>query len=218
MSLKDMGLRSFTARINIVENDDDLREMMDFITDPTRPEFSLCLDTETTGLNMYDPTFRIRTTQVGDQDTAYVYRLKRARDRNARAIVDSTMRVGASLHNRPFDLLSLDATGLAPLEQTSARTRCTQLTSHLLDPRSQEHGGIGHGLKTQSEFYVSSDAPDTQDGLKALFESNGWNLQTGWAQVSLDEELYLRYAGLDVILGARLFAIQRELINRRRYN
>src|SRR5690606_9634727 len=111
---------------------------------------------------------------------------------------------GINLHNAPFDLLAMDVTGLAPLADTEERYHDTKLMAHLLDPRSKMDGGIGFGLKSLSAAYIDPDAPDTQDDLKSVFRENGWTMETGWANIDINDPTYLLYAGLDVILGSRL--------------
>src|SRR5690606_11068720 len=59
-------------------------------------------------------------------------------------------------------------------------------------------------LKPLSAIYVGQDAPDTQGGLTKEFNRLGFTKETGWAGVPLSNELYLRYAGLDVLLTRRL--------------
>ncbi|WP_088979774.1 hypothetical protein [Micromonospora echinospora] len=92
------------------------------------------------------------------------------------------------MHNAPFDLLTVDRHLGVRLEELGGRTFDTRVLAHLLDPRSPQEGGIGLGLKPLSAVYVDPDAPDTQDGLTAVFRSLGLTKATGWAGIPIDQE------------------------------
>ncbi len=199
------------VRVRVIENDDDLREALAFI-DWHEP-YELSFDTETTGLEIFGPTFKIRTLQFGDGHTAYVYRMQSVRDRNAVEILRRLFDRGVNLHNAPFDLLAVDVTGLYSLALMEEKYHDTRLLCHLLDPRSKMDGGVGHGLKEQSSVHVDRNAPDTQKDLKEEFHKIGATLQTGWAKIDINNRTYLLYAGLDVILTQRLHDKLRRLVN-----
>lgn len=201
--------------INVIENDEDLREAVQFIE--AHGEYELSLDTEGTGLDMFSPTFRLRTIQFGDARTAYVYRVQSVRDRNARHILELLFDRGCNLHNAPFDLLTFDVTGLFPLEIMEDAYHDTRLMCHLLDPRSKMDGGVGFGLKEQTAKHIDPSAPDTQAGLKEEFHKIGATLETGWRLISSDNRTYLLYAGLDVIFTQRLHDRHRDAVNREGY-
>jgi DNA polymerase-1 len=201
--------------INVIENDDDLREAMDFVSHHS--PYGLSLDTEGTGLDMFSPTFRLRTIQFGDAYTAYVYIMQSVRDRNAVAILEKLFALGVNLHNAPFDLLCFDVSGLYPLHLMEEMYHDTRLLCHLMDPRSKMDGGIGHGLKDQTAFHIDPNAPDTQKDLKEEFRKIGATLQTGWAKIDVNNRTYLLYAGLDVIFTQRLHDKLRPAINREGY-
>lgn len=208
-------LDGIECQINVIEDDEDVREAMRFIDD--HDPFELSVDTETTGLDLFSPTFRIRTLQFGNSRTAYVYRLRSVRPRVVIEFLKRLFRRGVNLHNAPFDLLAFDVTRLMSLSETEEMYHDTRILSHLLDPRSKMDGGVGHGLKELSAKYVDPNAPDTQKDLKEEFHKIGATLQTGWAKIDVDTPLYLLYAGLDVILTQRLHDMMRPRVNREGY-
>ncbi|MGI5347017.1 DNA polymerase [Streptomyces sp. CA-250714] len=165
----------------------------------------IALDTETTGLDIYSPNYRLRTVQFGDRDTAWVIHWERGGDfvesahcalRNGRRFL---------IHNAPFDWAVLDRHAGVPLESLAPRTVDTRILAGLVDPRQPQEGGRGTGLKPLSAWYVDPGAPDTQGDLTAVFRSLGLTKATGWAGIPLDHPTYNLYAGLDVILTSRLY-------------
>jgi DNA polymerase-1 len=110
----------------------------------------------------------------------------------------------AQIHNAPFDWAVLDRHAAMPIEELAPRTIDTRLKAGLVDPRQPQEGGRGTALKPLSAWYLDPNAPDTQGDLTAVFRSLKLTKSTGWAGIPLDHPTYLLYAGLDVILTARL--------------
>ncbi|CUW30094.1 DNA polymerase [Streptomyces reticuli] len=164
----------------------------------------IALDTETTGLDVYSPGYRLRTVQFGDAFTAWVIPWERgpAFQSAARAALRRVPRF--LIHNAPFDWAVLDAHAGVPLESLAPRTTDTRLKAGLLDPRQPQEGGIGTGLKPLSAYWVDPSAPDTQGDLTQVFRSLGLTKATGWAAIPLSNAIFALYAGLDVIYTARL--------------
>lgn len=184
----------------------------------------LAFDTESTGLDIFTPRHRLRLGQFGNDREAWVIRSDLFGDAIARALRQPRAYV---MHNAPFDLLTVDRHLGVKVEELGARTYDTRVLAHLLDPRTTSEGGIGLSLKPLSAVYVDPEAPDTQDGLSGIFsglyrewkktatpeEVAAWvsrhpkrpHMAYGFTHVPIDEETYVRYAGLDVILTARLF-------------
>jgi DNA polymerase I-like protein with 3'-5' exonuclease and polymerase domains len=162
----------------------------------------LGIDTETTGLDMFTRGFKTRLFQIGNTREAWVLRVDLFRD-----TIVQTLRQPRNFtaHNAPFDLLVIDATLGVKIEELADRVFDTRIFAHLLDPRQPHEGGAGLKLKPLSAVYVDENAPDTQDGLTKHFNALGFTKENGWAGISIDDELYNRYAGLDVILVTRLF-------------
>lgn len=185
--------------IEIPERKEDLAGFWAFLADGDKV---LGFDTETTGLDIYSPGHALRVAQFGNGREAWVLRADlfadeiRAALRQPRAFV---------AHNAAYDALVVDRHLGVRVEELAPRMFDTKILAHLLDPRSEAEGGTGLGLKALASIYVDSTAPDTADGLTAEFRRLGFTKATGWAGIPIDNELYLRYAGLDPILAARLF-------------
>jgi DNA polymerase-1 len=168
----------------------------------------LCIDTETTGLDIYSPGFELRLFQVGNGREAWVLRADLFLD-----VIRQVLRQPRffTAHNAPFDLKVIDRHVGVTIEELNARTFDTRIFAHLLDPRQPDEGGAGLGLKPLSAIYVDDSAPDTGEGLNAVFRTirdDDGKLCTkdnGWRFIPIDHPTYVRYAGLDVILGSRLF-------------
>ncbi|AYN58523.2 DNA polymerase I [Arthrobacter phage Maureen] len=163
----------------------------------------LSIDSETTGLDIFTPGFKCRLVQIGNKVEAWVLRVDLFADAIRRAIRQDRYFVA---HNAPYDALVIDRHLGVKVEEWSSRLFDTRIFAHLIDPRQPHEGGAGLSLKPLSAIYVDEAAPDTQEGLTAEFRRLGFTKATGWAGIPIDNELYVRYAGLDVILDARLFA------------
>jgi len=165
----------------------------------------IALDTETTGLDIFSPGYRLRTVQFGQADQAWVIQFERGG--SFERYVNTALWWGSTrflIHNAPFDWLVLDRHADAPLEHMATRTTDTKILATLIDPRQPMEGGIGTGLKPLSAHYLDPSAPDTQADLHKVFRSYGYTKATGWARIPLEDETYLTYAGGDVILTARI--------------
>ncbi|XUZ27353.1 DNA polymerase [Streptomyces sp. RMIT01] len=184
----------------VPETDADLRAFMHWARN--KPE--LALDTETTGLDIYAPNYRLRTVQFGTTHEAWVihYELRGRFKEAADYVLKHCPRF--LIHNALFDWLVLDAHAGVTLESLAPRTVDTKIKATLIDPRQPMEGGIGTGLKPLSAFYVDPSAPDTQGDLTAVFRSLGLTKATGFAGIDLRHPTYNLYAGLDVIYTARL--------------
>ena len=117
-------------------------------------------------------------------------------------------------HNATFDALGLDRHGHVDALEILDRTFDTRILAHLADPRSRAEGGVGHGLKNLAAFHVDKSAPDSDGALKDLFKRQKWSIQQGWKNIPADHPTLVHYAGVDVILTARLFPKLRKEIKR----
>lgn len=162
----------------------------------------VAVDTETCGLDFYD---QVRLVQFGTAREAWVfdpYEHKGLMDLLIFKMVEGGMWV---MHNASFDALHLSKfANFTDAAEIMSHVTDTQILSHLVDPRERIDGGIGHGLKELCQHYVDADSPDGQTALKTRFKELGLKHAEGFAKIPLDDETFLRYAGLDVILTARL--------------
>ncbi|QMU72122.1 DNA polymerase [Streptacidiphilus sp. P02-A3a] len=199
--------------VHVPQDRDDLDLFAAWLTEADR-RGPIALDTETTGLDIYSPGYRLRLVQFGDADTAWVIPWEWG-GMFAEAVRAALRRIRRLLiHNAMFDWLVLDRHARVPLEWLAPRTTDTKILAALIDPRQPQEGGIGTGLKPLSAYWVDRLAPDTQAGLTAVFRSLGLTKETGWAGIPLTEPTYLLYAGLDVILTARIEPIERRELSR----
>lgn len=172
------------------------------------------LDTETSGLDVFSPTYRLRTVQFGTGREAWVLQTEKSRQHleHARWALRTIPRF--LIHNAAFDWLVLDRHAGVSLEELYPKTIDTRLLAHLHDGRLEAEGGTGLGLKPLSALFVDPDAPDTAKGLYAEFHKIGKTKETGWAAIDVDNPLYLQYAGLDVLLVSRLYPVLRGLLEK----
>lgn len=200
------ALAGGSVEIRFVERAADVAEFLDWLS--TAPKI-LGLDTESTGLAVYSPSWRLRTAQIGDGRVGWVF------DVNLhRGVVLETLRSSRffAIHNAAYDLQSIERGLGVKAEELLPRTFDTKILAHLLDPRGKDEGGIGHRLKDLATVYVDPEAKDADLELGAEFRRHGWTKATGWANIQLVNETYLRYAGLDPILAFRMFEVISELV------
>lgn|GEM_PF-996964 len=195
-----------TCTIRIPESPEDGREFLAWLN--TRTEAPLALDTETSGLQVFGRSFNIRLVQVGDTREAWVLQWSVFRD-----IITECIRRHKRwlLHNAAYDLQVLNRVAGIRIEEMTARVMDTIILSKLVEP----HRRGGHKLKPLSEQYVDENALDTADGLNDHFRRLGFTKDTGWALIPIDDELYNRYAGLDVIYTARLYEALAPLVRQK---
>ncbi|AUG87305.1 DNA polymerase I [Streptomyces phage Rowa] len=202
--------------VKVPENLDDLEEFKRWVVEANK-RGPIALDTETTGLDIYSPGYRLRTVQFGDRHTGWVilWELGGYFQHYARRALEFITKF--QIHNAPFDWAVIDrhASGDGfdgSIEAMAPKTIDTRLKAGLVDPRQPQEGGRGTALKPLMAWYVDPKAPDTQGDLTAVFRSLKLTKATGWAGIDLWHPTYLLYAGLDPIFAARLdTCLDREL-------
>lgn len=205
-------------RINFhcVETKRDLREVAEFI----RSSPFLGMDTESTGLNCYQPGWLLRTTQYGDDTDSYVVPAR------FRKFIAWSMRQPVKWigHNGPHDIRCIDAhlgyeTGIVCAGET-------YIPSHHADSRNQREGGIGHGLKELAIHMIDRTAGKWEVELKRVFKTieipmpgefyksgpkkgkpktRKANLDEGWGLIDPLHPAYIAYAAADPILTYRVW-------------
>jgi DNA polymerase-1 len=188
------------TRTYFPESDADLGGFWNFMGRAGRRRIGF--DTETTGLDIYGRNHRLRTAQFGSlsMGEAWVLPVERGgyfQEAARKALIRHN---AFSAHNSPYDAQVVDRHLGIPVEVLMPKVRDPRIHAHLLDPRAKSEGGLGLRLKDLAAVYVDSTAPDTEDGLTAVFRSLGLTKDTGFARVSMDNEVYLSYAGLDTLL------------------
>lgn len=192
----------------------DLRGFRTWVERQARAGHTVALDTETTGLDVYSPSYGLRTVQFGDASEAYVLQVENRPTMHAVARWALSVLPRMVVHNASFDLLVLDRHLSTPLETLAPRVVDSKILAHLHDPRLKQEGGTGLGLKELSAVHVDPSAPDTQGDLTQVFRSIGETKATGWRAIDIDHPIYLQYAGLDVILAARLLPVLEQQLRR----
>jgi DNA polymerase-1 len=206
-------VRHFSGSLNgqpwdgyVVERPQDLRPFEAWVRRMAEAGTPVAVDSETTGLKIfaYGPGF-LRLVQFGTEDEAWALPIEHGRVFAESAAWALRTLPDLSAHNfAGFDALVFDEHLGVPLEETLAKGTDTQILAKLVDPRQQMEGGIGSGLKANSAHYIDASAPDTQDGLKAVFKELKLKIAEGFEKVPLDHPTYLEYGLLDVILCSRL--------------
>jgi len=174
----------------------------------------IALDTEASGLDVYSTGYRLRTVQFGDRNAGWVIHWERGGAFREAALKALRSVPRFLLHNAPFDWAVIDRHASVSLESLAPRTTDTRILAALVDPRQPQEGGRGTALKPLSAWYLDPSAPDTQADLTAVFRSHGLTKGEGFARIPLDDPTYNLYAGLDVILTARLEPVLRRELER----
>lgn len=200
--------------VHIIDDASDLDAVRRDILAAAGP---MAIDTETTGLGIFGAGFRIRLAQIGNKEQAWVFKIEGSTD----AVADCYRQVVAGhprllAQNAMFDLLVLDRAGLIDMEEVYDRIHDTRVLAHLLDPRTQNDGGVGHSLEPLvAHYYNDPEADRYAAPLKALFRENKWKIGEGYSKVPLDTELFLRYSGADVMHTAWLYEALLPLVRGR---
>lgn len=169
---------------------------------------TVAFDTETQGLKIYSSGQGfLRLAQFGTSTEAWVVPVELGPTFRQAAL--DALRTLPKLcgHNViQFDGLVIDKHLGYPLEEFCPKTLDTMITAKLIDPRAPEAGGMGAKLKPHAAFYVDPASPDTQEGLDGVFRALGYTKASGlgWVHVPWNNETYVEYAMLDVILASRV--------------
>jgi DNA polymerase-1 len=158
----------------------------------------ITVDVETTGLSRDD---ELTSIQFGNQREAWVIDPMIPQ---VLQLIDSLLEHDHLLaHNAPFDAYHLakfsSERPIRPVSQQEmlAKMQDTQIMSKLVDPRNKGQGGVGHGLKDLAAHWIGKEAKEAQEQLKAGGKQ--------WDEMSIYDDDFVRYGGMDVILTARLF-------------
>lgn len=189
--------------VNVLETEEDLEPFWDWFRDHGD---RIAVDSETTGLDIFSDDYRIRTVQFGDDRVGWVLPVEKfawAED----AAVEVLDRAGLMIiHNALFDLQVFDRCFGVKIEETYPRTLDTRILAHLIDPRGQDEGGVGHGLEALTRALIDAEVADTiKASMKALAVELKTPMSKIWAVDGLtDRDDFLLYAGHDPILTYRV--------------
>lgn len=197
--------------INVVTDEDDLRGFRDFIRGNLR---RLAVDSETTGLDIYNDGFRCRLVQFGTPVESWVVPVERggAYKENVRLALRAIQNV--VFHNASFDLQVFEQTLGIPMEDLWPKTTDTKILAHLIDPRASfKEGGIGGSLEEVTKHYIDPEVAEKVKGLMtALAKKHKTTKEKIWKSIPLDDPDYEMYSGMDPILAARLLGKLQPII------
>lgn len=196
--------------INVVESEFELDYFRDFVRDNL--SFLGC-DSETTGLDIFSDTFRLRVVQFGNAHEAWVIPVERG-GQYAEDVRRTLRAVGKLVfQNAAYDLQVFDRHLGVRMEDLWGKVIDTKIIAHLVDPRGKDEGGIGHSLEDLTREYVDAEIADSVKTLmKDLAQAHKVTKARIWQVVEFDDPHYQLYAGMDPILAVRLLNKLRPLI------
>lgn len=206
-----------------VESSEDLREVRDFV----RSRKLLALDTESTGLNCYQPGWQLRTLQISNATDSFIIPAR------YKCTIAWIMQWPGNWigHNGPHDIRCIDAhlgyeTGVVCAGET-------YIPAHHYDSRGKEEGGSGHKLELLAIAHVAKDAGKWDTARKAAFKEiliempgevyksgpkkgqqkyRKAKLSEGWALINPKHPAMITYAGGDPILTYRVWQWERSIV------
>lgn len=187
------------VKIWVVERPDDLEQFRDFIRANLR---GLAFDTETTGLDIYSPDYKLRLAQFGNRDTAYVIPVELFGTFEViRAL--KALRV-LVIQNASFDLQVVERCLGIPMEELWPKVKDMKIYAHLVDSRGREEGGTGTSLEDITRVYIDAEIAERVKGsMTEIAKSLKTTKAKVWKVVPLDHHGYNLYAGMDPILTTR---------------
>jgi DNA polymerase I-like protein with 3'-5' exonuclease and polymerase domains len=191
------------VRINIVESDADLEPFIQFIKDNPVCAF----DTETTGgFLIYSNTYKIRLAQFGNGSESYVIPVERsARWAYVASCALQQIRT-VIIQNASFDVQVVERHW--GIKVNWAWIVDTKIISHLVDSRPKKDGGAGHKLEEITAAHIDKQvAEEVKGSMAVMCKEMRTTKDKIWAIVDINNETYLRYAGMDPILAFRAWEI-----------
>lgn len=188
--------------IHYYEANDDLSSFHDFIAHQPIVGF----DTESSGVDIYEPGWFTRLAQFGDGSVAHVLRYDCHRADIERAVRGARTLI---MHNGDHDFHVLAKAYDIPLWVVMPKTIDTLMVSKLFDPmghtvRQGPKIIPTHKLKDRIRMLLDGDF-DLDKELKERFRKLKMKISEGYRLIPIDDEIYVRYAGLDPILAYRLY-------------
>jgi DNA polymerase-1 len=199
MRYYNVDVLGHACRVKVVEDGADLLEFMGWVE--AHQDEWVAVDTESTGLDLWSDSWRLRMVQFGTVREAWVLWLEGDLAEASFGAAEFALKGlrWQVAHNRPFDVTSLSRAGLPVHNLWLGRD--TMIMAHLIDSRSKQDGGVGHSLKDLGAHWID---PSMKDGDEALKE---------WARaqkgIKVDDRYWAapyglpeleRYSGLDVMI------------------
>lgn len=190
--------------INVTETADDLEDFMRFIERSGK----LAVDSETTGLDIYSNTFKLRVVQFGTPTEAWIVPVERGQA--FQETVKFALRTvnDIIIQNASYDLQVFDRHLGVRMEEMWDRVTDTKILAHLVDPRGKEEGGVGTSLEDLTREYIDAAVADgVKTSITDMAKAAKVTKAQVFASIDYDDPTYQLYAGMDTILAARLLGI-----------
>lgn len=198
MRTHKLRLAGRTVIGHVAESEDDLPAFADW----ARRHRELGFDTETTGLDVYKPGFRLRTCQFSTGTESWLLPVER--HPRIAWYAATTLRWAERLyvHNASFDLQVADRHLGVPLRELWEKTTDTSILSRLVDSRSRKEGGTGHSLEELVGTYIDPVAAEEIKG-SVTREAKRLRLKKAeyFERVPLEDEIFQMYALMDPVLA-----------------
>lgn len=185
------------------EAGDDLQPVYDLVAREPVTGF----DTEGTGTEVYDPDWRMRLVQFGNQYEGHVLQVG-PHDDIIRELVNRANALAA--HKADFDAHSLNRALGIPLVDIYPKLFCTMNMSRIIDPMGYtvkgQKGKIipKHDLKNRIRQLIDGEF-DLDKALADEFARLKLRGGRGWRDIPSDNLVYWLYAGLDPVLAVRAY-------------
>lgn len=205
MKIITQAITGREAVIRIVENEEDLDEFFYWKDNHEGARFAC--DTETTGLDIFSPEFRVRTVQLGVGLEAWVLPIE-----ELSVNLEFLMDLDLTFHNASYDYLALRQ-GVG-IKLDWAKITDTKILAHLLDSRAHREGGIGHSLQELTAKFISEEiAENVKGSMMKMANEIKVKKSEVFQNIDLWNETYLLYAGMDVVLTYALRnVLEQELV------
>lgn len=185
--------------INVLEHPDDLPKFRDFVAKNHR---GLAYDTETSGLDIYSSTYKLRLAQFGNRNTAFVVPVENFGGPDVRRALEFLPRI--IIQNAPFDTQVTERCLGLKAEELWPKIIDTKIYAHLVDPRGVEEGGAGTSLEQITGRHISAEvALRVKGSMSEIAKDLKTTKANVWKVVPLDHPGYNLYAGFDPILTTR---------------
>lgn len=202
-----------TAVIQVLEKPEELEPLKEWLV--SKEGVPLAVDTETTGLDIFSEEFRVRTIQIGAGLEAWVIPTEVV---PTDADLLESLLGGRKLifHNASYDILAIKQAYDYTIDWNNVTD--TKILASLHDPRSSREGGTGQSLIDLTRAFISDEiATDVKGSMSLMSKETGLKKAELFATIPWNNETYLRYAGMDVVLTYGLHNIllnELEKLNR----
>jgi len=163
----------------------------------------VAMDIETTGIDIGSSDFKVRTLQIGTQSTSWVF----PGDEAIHVALNHLMMFNGTVvtHNGVFDWVSL---GTEYGCEVAPRITDTYILARHWDPRGRGDGpnAVGHSMEALVRLWVNEDdAEDLKGSVTKAAKALGVTKGEYFTNVPIDDETYIKYAGMDCAFTMELF-------------